>query len=159
MFKWASWPPEFTLSVTPSFLHDFPNLRPHLCANDVSNATREYNCIAWAASDSSARWEPDPFSQYYWPDGVPRVYTIQAFISAFQSVGFEVCPNGDPETGMEKIALFTRSGDPTHAARRLLNGNWTSKLGDFEDIEHVDLYCVSGPLYGAAQVYMRRKIT
>jgi hypothetical protein len=158
MFNWANWPPEFTLSSTASFPNDFPNLRPHLCANQVSTATRDYNCIAWAASDSGVRWEPDPFFQYYWPDGVPRAYTVPAFVAAFQSIGYELCENGEPEEGMEKIVLYARSGEPTHAARRLPNGNWTSKLGDFEDIEHVDVHCVGGALYGAAQTYMRRKI-
>jgi hypothetical protein len=159
MFKWSKWPPEFTLSARPEFPQDFPNLRPHLCEDEVSAATHDYNCIAWAASDTTAWWEPDPLEQYYWPEGIAREYKVPLFIAAYQTVGFEVCLDDSIEPGMEKIALFTLNGQPTHAARCLQNGNWTSKLGDYEDIQHVDLACVGGGLYGTPQVYMRRKIT
>lgn len=157
MFKWSKWPPEFTLSTTRDFSQDFPQLRPHLCEDDVSPATRSYNCIAWAASDTSAWWEPDIFFQYFWPDGVKRDYTRDAYIAAFRTVGFEVCNDGSHEPGMEKIVIYTLNGEPKHAARRLQNGNWTSKLGDFEDIQHTNLDCLGGPLYGTAHTYMKRK--
>lgn len=156
MFKWSKWPPEFTLSARPEFLQDFPQLRPHDCGGDISAATHMYNCIAWAATDTSAWWEPDPFFQYYWPEGVKRDYTLDAYISAFHTVGFEVCDDAAPEPGMEKIVIYVRNGQPTHASRRLQNGNWTSKLGDFEDIEHIELDCLNGPLYGSAHTYMKR---
>jgi hypothetical protein len=158
MYKWSKWPPEFTLSAEPSFPVDFPNLHPHLCEDDLSSATGSYNCIAWAAAESTARWDPDPWFQDYWPDGVPRVNTIAAVIAAYRTVGFEVCNTAAPEVGMEKIAIYTLAGDPTHAARLLPNGNWTSKLGDFEDIQHVNLYCLQGPLYGIPHTYMKRPV-
>lgn len=158
MFKWSKWPPEFTLSATPRFPQDFPNLRPHLCEDDISPATGLYNCIAWAASDETAWWDPDPWFQHYWPDGVPRVYTQAAFIAAYSTVGFEVCDNDSPELGIEKIAIYTLAGMPTHAARLLPNGNWTSKLGPYEDIQHVNLDCLRGPLYGIPHTYMKRKL-
>ena len=158
MYKWSKWPAEFTLSATPSFAQDFPNLRPHLCEDDLSPATGLYNCIAWAASDETARWDPDPFFQHYWPEGVPRVNTKAAFIAAYGTVGFEICDNGMPEQGMEKLVIYTLAGDPAHAARLLQNGNWTSKLGDYEDIQHVNLDCLRGPLYGEPKIYMKRPI-
>jgi hypothetical protein len=158
MFNWSQWPPEFTLSADAQFPQDFSNLRPHLCADYHSDATREYNCIAWAASDTSRRWEPDPFEQYHWPDGVKREYSKQAYIEAFRTAGFEVCDDASPESGMEKIAIYTLVGEPKHAARRLPNGNWTSKLGDFEDIQHTTLDCLSGPLYGMPNTYMKRRV-
>jgi hypothetical protein len=37
---------------------------------------------------------------------------------------------------------------PTHAALQLESGDWTSKLGDFEDISHSTIEAVSGPVYG-----------
>jgi len=158
MFNWVDWPPEFTYSADPRFPHEVPNLRPHLCADTVSKATSGYNCIAWAASDVENWWEPDPFFQYHWPDGVQRNYSQQAYIDAFGTVGFEVCDNDMPEEGMEKIVLYTLRGEPKHAARRLRNGNWTSKLGGYEDIQHTTLDCLSGPLYGIPNVYLRRRI-
>ena len=33
---------------------------------------------------------------------------------------------------------------PTHAARQLANGWWTSKLGPSFDIEHIDLNAIAG---------------
>jgi hypothetical protein len=95
-------------------------------------------------------------NQYYWPDNVPREYTTAAFTEAYRSVGFEVCGDGSPEPGFEKIAIYANSGDPTHAARQLDNGNWTTKFGDFEDVEHIDLSCLEGPCYGRVAAFMRR---
>src|SRR6266849_2280989 len=85
MFNWSNWPPEFTFSARPEFPHQLPNLRPHLCANGISEATHEYNCIAWAASDTTAWWEPDVFQQYFWPEGVSRDYSLQSYINAFRT--------------------------------------------------------------------------
>ncbi|MCI0637958.1 MAG: hypothetical protein L0Y72_23715 [Gemmataceae bacterium] len=36
---------------------------------------------------------------------------------------------------------------PTHAARQLPTGRWSSKLGPSEDIEH-DLHALEGEIYG-----------
>jgi hypothetical protein len=158
MFKWASWPPGFTVSATPAFASDFPNLVPHLCGDDFSEETKDYNCFAWAASDTDARWEPDPLNFWYWPDGIERKYSLDAFYAAYRTIGYEICGDGSLEAGFEKIAIFTINGIPKHAARQLPNGNWTSKLGDFEDIQHCTLACLEGPLYGMALIYMKRTV-
>jgi hypothetical protein len=146
------------LCATPAFSRQFPHLEPRSCVDGLSPATRSYNCIAWAASVTTARWEPDPFFQYFWPDEAPRQYTLEAFIAAFQSRGFEVCGDGSQEAGAEKIAIYALNGIPEHAARQLPNGNWTSKMGDFEDIQHYSIRAVSGPFYGEASIYMSRKL-
>jgi hypothetical protein len=122
----------------------------------VSAATRSYNCFAWASASNLERWEPDPFFQYYWPDGVPRVQTLDAYTEAYITVGFEVCADASLEEGVEKICIYTLHGEPTHAARQLENGNWTTKFGDFEDVEHIDLACIQGPVYGITNRYMKR---
>jgi hypothetical protein len=157
MSNWTDWPVEFTLSATQDFPGDFPNLNPLSCYDDVSAYDLQYNCIAWAAHDTTDWWEPDPDDLYYWPQGVPRVYTEAAYIQAYESVGFKRCGDAALETGVEKIALYTYNGQPTHAARQLPDGTWTSKLGPFEDIKHVDLACLEGPLYGEPTVYMMRQ--
>jgi hypothetical protein len=60
------------------------------------------------------------------------------------------------ETGWEKVALFAHEdGTPTHAARQLASGRWTSKLGELEDIEH-ELEAVEGAAYGSVVVYLKR---
>ena len=121
----------------------------------TSPAQPEYNCIAWAAGDNSRWWEPAP--DYYWPEGVSRQYTVRAYLEAFQTLGYEFCQDGDLEEGMEKVALFADSvGNPTHAARQLDDGTWTSKLGQLEDIRHIDLDHISGSQYGNPVLVLQR---
>jgi|HubBroStandDraft_4_1064222.scaffolds.fasta_scaffold875356_2 hypothetical protein len=132
-----------------------PKELPNLKTSDykeTSKSTISYNCLAWAAEEPKRRWDPN---SYYWPLGVPREITKEAFISAFATKGYEVCADPYPELGFQKIAIyFDKEGDPTHAARQLENGLWTSKLGDYEDVEHKTLECMKD--YGEAAVYMRR---
>jgi hypothetical protein len=104
-------------------------------------------------------WEPDPDNTYYWPPSVPREYTVSAFVAAYRSIGYQPCGNSLPEAGSEKVALYADSdGSPTHTARQLPCGQWTSKLGTFEDIEHLTLECLNGGLYGQAVLYFIRRL-
>jgi hypothetical protein len=136
----------------------FPNLPIH-GYEITSPATTDYNCIAWAARDIDSWWWPDPFQQYYWPTSAPRTITIESFIKAYETLGFDVCENPDYEAGYERIAIYVdTNGIPTHAARQLESGQWTSKLGSLEDIRHPGLDSLSGTQYGSASVIMRRLI-
>ena len=121
----------------------------------TSPALRYYNCIAWAAGDSQTWWWPDADEVGYWPPGVPRHETIEAFIEAYRGLGFELCQDADLEDGFEKVTIYALRGLPTHAARQLANGNWSSKLGVQEDIEH-EREALDGPVYGAPVVVLRR---
>jgi hypothetical protein len=83
--------------------------------------------------------------------------TVEAFVAAFSTLGYRRCPTGALEPGVEKVAIFVdTSGTPTHAARQLENGAWTSKLGKSVDIEHRVVEGVSGPLYGTPATYLGR---
>lgn len=113
----------------------------------TSLPTLEYNCIAWAAGEDDRWWWPDAASVSYWPIGVPREESIPAFAAAFATVGFAPSTNPNLEPNIIKIAIYARSGIPTHAARQLANGNWSSKLGQSEDIEHT-LASLVGSIYG-----------
>jgi hypothetical protein len=140
---------------------DFPRLDDTTC-DVTSPCTRLYNCLAWAAGEDFRRWEPDPFGQWYWPDGVPRQLSVEAFVLAYQTIGFLPCFTPALEDGIEKIAVYAVDiGNeklfPTHAALQLESGRWTSKMGDLEDIHHGDAEDVNGPLYGRPVVYMQRK--
>jgi hypothetical protein len=80
-----------------------------------------------------------------------------AFIQAYATIGYEACDSFEVEAGYEKIVLYEDpQRTPTHAAKQLQNGRWTSKLGDFEDIEHLDLNCLEGPLYGRVSCCLKR---
>jgi hypothetical protein len=84
------------------------------------------------------------------------VETLDAFFNAYAKLGYEPCDKEDLEPAYEKIALFVSStGAPTHAARQLQNGSWTSKLGPQEDIEHT-LEGLEGPAYGSVVRFLRR---
>ena len=59
---------------------------------------------------------------------------------------------------MEKVAIYLLNGMPTHAARQLSTGKWTSKLGLSIDIEHDSPDVLDGPEYGKASIFLKRKI-
>jgi hypothetical protein len=122
----------------------------------TSTATGNYNCIAWALYDDSKFWWPGPAAFFYWPAGLPRTETIGTFTQLFAMFGFEICPDDSLESGYSKIALFAQNGQPTHAARQLHDGGWTSKLGALEDVRHT-LHALSGGLYGNVALVFRRK--
>jgi len=122
----------------------------------TSNATPIYNCIAWAAGDSSKWYEPDPLGMYFWPESVPRMYSIGAYISLYEQLGFIECNNGSVEKQFEKIALFATGNQPTHAAKQLINGDWSSKLGINIDVSHT-LSSMEGGIYGTVVQFLKRK--
>jgi hypothetical protein len=122
----------------------------------TSAATGEYNCIAWALEDTSRFYWTGPKAFFYWPENLPREETIESFIQLFQQNGYEICQHALKERSFIKIALFVKDGLPTHAARQLPNGLWTSKLGSWEDVRHT-LSAISGGLYGDVAVVMKKK--
>jgi hypothetical protein len=134
----------------------FPNLKESgysiTSPEDIS-----YNCIAWAAHDTERWWWPS--SLYYWPDHVPREETLESFVQAYATLGFVPIQDAGLELGHEKIAIFINSsGTPTHAARQLPNGAWTSKLGRREDIEHHTIHGIEGSAYGTVAAILARPI-
>lgn len=127
----------------------------------TSPAMRDYNCVAWAAGDTARWWWPDPNPDddaSFWPPGIPREETVAAFVAAFATLGYAPGSGEELEPGFVKVALFASGAVPTHAARQLPNGRWTSKLGLREDIEH-DLHAVSGDAYGPVVRILKRPIT
>ena len=124
----------------------------------TSDASKRYNCIAWAAGVDTRFWWPACGG--FWPKDAPREETVRAFVLAFATLGYEKTDNSDLEDDFEKIAIYARSEngkcEPTHASRQLSNGRWTSKLGNYIDIEHSTPECVNGPVYGQPILFMRR---
>ncbi|MCY4030370.1 MAG: hypothetical protein OXH75_29165 [Acidobacteria bacterium] len=139
--------------------NDLRALFPKLDAQNHRITSQEdprYNCVAWAARDSSRWWD---HLYGYWPDGVPRDPAIEAYVELFQRLGFESCNSPEIEPGFEKVALFGKAGEFTHVARALESGGWTSKLGRLEDIEHDSLDSLADDAddsYGQPLVFLRR---
>ena len=126
----------------------------------TSPATTDYNCIAWAAGDDAEWWWPDRSGFGYWPPHIERAETLEAFIAAYGTLGYEPCADGELEADHEKVALYVDAhSKPTHAARQLPSGNWTSKLGEWEDIEHNSPEGVAGMVYGTVRQYLRRPLS
>lgn len=121
-----------------------------------------YNCIAFAAGDTTRKWActPFPIPGYYWPSGAIQGDKPDALQSAFEQVGFELADNGELEVEYDKIALYAdENGNWSHAAIQTESGKWASKLGNEEDIEHTDPHCFVGSLYGNLVCFMRRRKT
>jgi hypothetical protein len=138
----------------PSREVQFPHLRIDRYSV-TSPETPDYNCIAWAVHDTERWWWPSPYS--YWPDQAPEEATLEAFVRAFQILGFEPCDDDALEEGIEKVAIYTDSqGVPTHGARQLPNGRWTSKLGELQDIEHTSPHDLEGDVYGMVGAILSR---
>ena len=132
----------------------FPNVRAS-GFKQTSEMTPSYNCIAYAAGDTNRWWEPLALNRF-WPDSAPQEMTIDAYVKAFESVGFQVCDDSAVERGYQKIALYADAMNvPTHAARQLPNGRWKSKLGKAHDIEHA-IDGLQGQTYGHIVLFMKK---
>ena len=136
----------------------FPGLRTG--AWEISSpADKKYNCIAYAAGDSTRWWWPGFPGDVYWPPRALQSLDIRSFVDAYGTIGFERCDDDSLESGFEKIALFVDGeGLPTHAARQLPDGRWTSKLGKLQDIVH-ELTELEGREYGKITCFLKRTRT
>jgi hypothetical protein len=133
----------------------FPGLRAS--GHQVTSPTdTKYNCVAWAVGDVQRWWWPDPGDIAFWPTAAPRVESVVALQQLFESLGFSAVSDESLEPQIDRIAIFaTPQGVPTHVARQLSTGRWTSKLGEREDIEHA-LRDLEGAEYGAVVLLMKR---
>lgn len=93
----------------------------------------------------------------YWPPSAPHSTHISSFIKAFEIKRYTTCADGTHREGYEKIAIYEKNGQVTHAAKQIDNTKWTSKLGRSWDISHT-AGAVSGGLYGVVTTYMERPI-
>lgn len=97
----------------------------------------------------------------YWPPGCMRLPTLPVFQIAFEKIGFSLCANGELDPNARKIAVFHAHNVPTHAAKLLKNGKWSSKLGKWFDISHT-VSCLNGyqnEAYGEIAFFMSRPVT
>lgn len=136
----------------------FPKLNAENC-RITSIASPLYNCVAWAACVQTLNWWPSKadglglFS--YWPVTI-RAVTIANFCKAFSTIGYGPCDNRDLEEGLEKVAIYADGNSPTHMARQLSDGHWTSKLGKGVDVSHDGLDLLEGDEYGRVAVILQR---
>ncbi len=137
------------------FFRDFPRLNKAI--KPTSPDTKKYNCIAWAVGVDERPWWPGAKPDMYWPPGFPEESTLSVFKATFASLGYELCDDGNIESGYEKIVLYAKGNEPTHAARQLKDGRWWSKCGKNVDIVH-NLEELEGPCYGNVAMFFRRPL-
>jgi hypothetical protein len=56
------------------------------------------------------------------------------------------------------VIYVNTQGIPTHMARQLPSGGWTSKLGEAWDIEHQTVQGVEGTSYGRVGQYLKKML-
>ena len=142
---------------TPSWadllVEEFPNLASE-GFETVGQASELYNCIAYAAGDTTKWWWPDGIN--YWPTGATPDNRMESLTEAFAAMGYEQCQNSDAEEGCQKVALYGFRDRFEHAALQMPNGRWRSKMGQGPVIEHRSPESLSGGIYGNPTSYMRR---
>ena len=120
----------------------------------VDAPTEQYNCIAYAAGDTSRWWDYN--ENYHWPDHASRSNSMESLKQVFLGLGFEQCNDSRLENGYQKVALYEQQGCWTHAAIQMPNGRWRSKMGQGPVIEHQSPQSLSSGTYGEPTIYMRR---
>ena len=122
----------------------------------LTQPSRRYNCIAYAAGDTTQWWWPDGIS--YWPPWATADNKIESLKEMFAGLQYEQCEGSNAESGYQKVALYEIQGKFEHAAVQMPNGRWRSKMGKGPLIEHLTPESLSGGIYGEATVYMRRSV-
>jgi hypothetical protein len=106
--------------------------------------------------------QPELLSGYYWLPGVEREWSMSAIRKLFEKVGYkQESDNTSLEQGYEKVAFFLEiDGSPSHFAKQLPDGRWSSKLGSAHDIAHNTLEDLEGEdAYGTRGLILKRKFT
>lgn len=135
----------------------FPNIAPSFVI--TSPIDQAYNCIAWAAGDSSRWWWPGGFGGFYWPVAGIVSPTLDAFIQAFSLLGYGFSESIELESNFVKVAIYQdAAGQVKHMARQLPDGIWTSKLGRAWDIRHPTPECLNGNHYGNFACVLSKEI-
>ncbi|MCY4276579.1 MAG: hypothetical protein OXE81_01915 [Gammaproteobacteria bacterium] len=121
----------------------------------VEQASRRYNCIAYAAGDTTDWWWPGR----YWPPWATVNHKIESLEELFAGLDYGECDDDSFEAGYEKVVLYVSFGRFEHAARQVPTGRWRSKMGRGPLIEHLSPESLAGGVYGSPTAYMRRPAT
>lgn len=122
-----------------------------------SPETDLYNCIAWSLYDTKRWWWPTLRYGCYWPPGFSRDNKRETVVAIFELSGYQKCDSENAEIGYEKVAIYEIVGEGVqHVARQLQTGEWTSKLGEWEDITHKTAKEVESADYGEVVQFLKR---
>ena len=117
-----------------------------------------HNCVAYALKEHGKDLDMWIFAELYGIDKANLDISVNGYAEIFTKYyGYEKCEEGNIEEGFDKIVLFEdHEGDFVHVALQLENGNWTSKMGTYEDIEHYSVDAISKKDYGTPRLYMKK---
>jgi hypothetical protein len=140
--------------LPPLMLNAFPDLEfDHPVVTHPADP--DYNCVAWAVGVTTDRWWPNE-SDAEWPPDVADELTLATMIATLGTFGYVPCDTGVAETGFEKAAVYAKGGVPTHVAKQLPGGRWSSKLGKDCVVSHATPAGLEGAVYGQVVAYLRR---
>jgi hypothetical protein len=139
------------------YRENFPNATSETLI-ETSPATNDYNCIAWTLGKTNAWYDSTP--GYTWPwSHRDRMFAsaITSIVELYRREGFLECQSLELEPGFEKVAIYSTEGRFKHAALQLVNGEWTSKMGPFEDVQHATAETLIGPELETIARVMKRE--
>ncbi len=148
----------------------FPNLKQDRLASKAGNATKYYNCIAYAIGDFTniSIWPIDnaPMKYFFfnkrrtfWPTDLKKNESLDTFIELFKKFGYEKCDDDTYDKNFRKIAIYCIENDVvTHAALQYNDKLWLSKLG-FDILLMHQIHSLEDTHYGKVACFMRRPIT
>lgn len=123
----------------------------------IIKSVGDFNCVSYTLGIYDGwMWT----STEIWPyNNIPRNSGIDGFKRLYRLYGYEECKSNLYERGFEKIAFYSKNGDPMHASKQF-GKMWRSKLGPSVIIEHeLDWLCGYGDNeYGEIDFIMKRKI-
>lgn len=138
------FPKNYSLDLNEKRISNyFPNLKLGENFIYTSLKTDVYNCVAWSLKIDGNWIEYD--------------LNVDDYVSLFFDNGFRRSENTNFMDGVEKIAIYVDDKNLfTHVARQLDTGKWTSKFGEWEDIEHDTLEAIEGSGYGRPYLIMEK---
>lgn len=155
------FPPKYIHALTPDEMSTlWPDLKEGKNFHFSSLKKKGFKCIWYAlmldVGDIDMLW----FRDKYGLDKSRLDHSAKGYGDCFQKYyGFEYCNSAEYEEGWIKVVLYEdRNNDFKHVARVLPNGNLTSKMGNYEDIEHYTMDALSGDEYGYATLFMKKQI-
>lgn len=130
----------------------------------TSSKTPIYNCIAWAADEIHQWWEYGAKTLLgaptFWPPGYPPGDTWPEVANLFIAfLRYAPTSSRRPRAAYDRVAIYGLDDKTfTHIARQLKSGRWSSKLGEFHDLEHTltDLEGTGSTGYGLVRTILER---
>lgn len=153
-------PPYYSYAITKEEIEKYwPALREGENFQFTSKKKRGFKCIWYALMLDIGNIDMLWFRDFYGLNPSTLDHSAKGYSKCFQEYfGFEECNDIEYEEGFIKVVLYEDNNrDFKHVARVLSNNLLTSKMGDYEDIQH-SIEAICGDEYGYPRLYMRKKV-